>query len=500
MVEGYRIERLLGRGGMGEVYEANQLTLNRRVAFKVLARPRQATSPSSSASAARAGCRRRSSIRTWSGCTRRGAPRRPLPRDAARRRARRSSEMIVRRELDAARTVRLLRPVAEALDSAHAAGLVHRDVKPQNILVERGDQALPRRLRADRGGDDGHLTKSGEFVGTAHYAAPEQVRRRARVPASDVYALRRCCTSASRGACPTRGPPISRSCTRTSTTRRRPSSSGAPDLPEGIDAVIAAGMAKAPGDRPESAVGLVDRAASCSRRSARRSRPAGSTRSTARRSPRSRRPPTTSRRRPHPCRPPPSSRRQPPRPPRPGDRGITVVALAAGAFFLGRNGEAARRRSRSPPRRPAPGSRCAPRPAGSGSRRTRSRRSPASSCASGRHRGPGPAGGRHRGRGYGRAGAGLLPASLEPRERPVPQAVRLGDLRGAALPERPRPRLRSRHHAVRHAHVAGRRDRRLLRAGGARAGLRRRLRAGGADARGARRRPRAPRGRPGRAA
>ena len=59
--------------------------------------------------------------------------------------------MIVSRELDPGRTLRILTPIAEALDVAHEAGLIHRDIKPQNILVGSMRPGLPGRLRPDQG-------------------------------------------------------------------------------------------------------------------------------------------------------------------------------------------------------------------------------------------------------------------------------------------------------------------------------------------------------------
>ena len=98
-------------------------------------------------------------------------------------------DLIGKRGLDPARAVRLLRPVANALDAAHAVGVVHRDVKPQNILVTANDYPYLADFGLVRAEADSALTRSGLFVGTIHYAAPEQIVGQPSGPPADVYAL-----------------------------------------------------------------------------------------------------------------------------------------------------------------------------------------------------------------------------------------------------------------------------------------------------------------------
>src|SRR6185503_15297802 len=98
------------------------------------------------------------------------------------------ARLIEERELGARRALDLLAQVADALDAAHALGLVHRDVKPQNVLVDGDDAYLGdfglTRLEEARG-----VTATGRLMGTVAYLAPEVIRGEEAGPAADRYAF-----------------------------------------------------------------------------------------------------------------------------------------------------------------------------------------------------------------------------------------------------------------------------------------------------------------------
>ena len=168
--------------------------------------------------------------------------------------------MIIARELEGARTLRILRPIAEALDSAHEAGLIHRDIKPQNILVGSRDHAYLADFGLTKGIDDAGLTQTGQFVGTIDYIAPEQIQGEPATGACDIYALTAVLYECLTGTVPypkpsdaavmyahlSEPPPL--------VTDQRP------ELPPNLDEVICKAMDKEPKARYASATELVDAA------------------------------------------------------------------------------------------------------------------------------------------------------------------------------------------------------------------------------------------------
>jgi serine/threonine-protein kinase len=184
----YRIERLLGRGGMGSVYAAHDLVLDRAVAIKVI-RPELVPDPSARErfiNEARTLARlTHPSIVTVFGCGSMadGAPYlvMELVQGIDLRR-----ELAAEGPLDSSRASRILGAVCGAIETAHRQGVLHGDLKPENILLPDG-------------GDDQVEAKVVDFgmavnvdmalAGTPAYMAPEQLRGQAPDPHTDVFSL-----------------------------------------------------------------------------------------------------------------------------------------------------------------------------------------------------------------------------------------------------------------------------------------------------------------------
>ncbi len=244
---GYRIDALIARGGMGVVYRATQLALDRPVALKVIAHELADDE------------KFRSRFLGESRLAARLEHPAVVPVYDAREE---DGELIVamrlieggdlRKLIDREgplrpqRAINLLGQVAEALDAAHAAGIVHRDVKPHNVLVE-GERAYLSDFGLAKAYAETGSGAGASIVGTVEYMAPEQWRGERVGPPADVYALGCVLYEALTGVVP----------------YARKESDTEPELPRGIEAVIERAVSKDPADRYPTAGALVEAAREC---------------------------------------------------------------------------------------------------------------------------------------------------------------------------------------------------------------------------------------------
>jgi Protein kinase domain len=259
VIEGYSIERVLGQGGMGVVYEATDLFIaNRRVALKLIGSdligdPRF-----------RERFKREAEIQATL----------EHPHIVTVYRAGESEyglyiamrlihgpnlkDVITARELDPGRALRLLSQVADALDMAHEVGLIHRDIKPYNILVDiRRDHAFLADFGITKARHRSGLTGTRQMIGTPDYISPEQIRGEETTERSDIYSLAAVLFESLTGSVPYAKESdlavlyahVSDPVPKVTAFR--------PELPPEVDAVIEKAMAKNPADRHASASELM---------------------------------------------------------------------------------------------------------------------------------------------------------------------------------------------------------------------------------------------------
>jgi serine/threonine protein kinase len=255
---GYRLTGLIGRGGMGTVYLGEEVATGRRAAVKVLA-----------ASLAHDEGFRRRFVREARYARTVEHPNVVSVLDAGEAHdllyivmeyvegTALETLLAVEGALAAERALRIVEQVADALDAVHAAGILHRDLKPGNVLVSPA-QGRERAWLTDFGlskspsRDTRPLTAAGELVGTTQYMAPEQILAKDLDERVDVYGL-----GCLLFECLTGEPPFLREravdVLRAHVEEPPPSVTAVrPDLPFEIDAVLTRAMAKQPENRFET--------------------------------------------------------------------------------------------------------------------------------------------------------------------------------------------------------------------------------------------------------
>ncbi|QDU18392.1 serine/threonine-protein kinase [Urbifossiella limnaea] len=252
----YRVLKELGRGGMGAVFLAEDTTLKRRVALKVML-------PHVAGDAARARFLREARavaalkhdhvVTVYQAGEENGVPFLTM-------------ELLAGKTLDEwlrpdrratpAQVLTIGRQIAEGLAAAHAAGLVHRDIKPANIWLEAPKgrvKLLDFGLARGAGGGDPGLTGTGDILGTPAYMAPEQARGQPLDHRCDLFSLGCVLYRMATGRVPFQGDSAYAVIVAVASEEPVPPRAVNPDVPPALEALIESLLAKDPAGRPASA-------------------------------------------------------------------------------------------------------------------------------------------------------------------------------------------------------------------------------------------------------
>jgi serine/threonine protein kinase/Leucine-rich repeat (LRR) protein len=256
----YEILQILGKGGFGIVFRAFDETLQRVVAVKVLAPALAANSPArkrflrEARSSARA--RHENVVQVYA------VEEQPLPYlvmelipgETLQQRLERTGPMEV------TEAVRIGRQIAEGLAAAHRTGLVHRDIKPGNILLEAGPHPCVKitDFGLARAADDASLTQSGVLTGTPMFMAPEQANGEAVDQRADLFSFGSVLYTMCSGRPPFRANSTLAVLKRVAEDTPRPIPEIIPEVPQWLCDIIARLQAKRPEDRFASAQEVAD--------------------------------------------------------------------------------------------------------------------------------------------------------------------------------------------------------------------------------------------------
>lgn len=253
----FHILRIIGRGGMGQVYLAEQKSLKRKVAIKML-RPELAANRTSllrfrAEAEAVARLSHANIVQVYAISEQDGTHFMALEyvegrnlRDYLNRKG----------PPDLAVSLSLMRQIAAALQRAHEAGFVHRDVKPENILLTRKGEVKVTDFGLSRcfaeTAEPTNLTQTGVAMGTPLYMSPEQVQGKPADPRSDVYSYGVTCYHLFAGSPPFRGASAFDVAVQHVQNTPPPLAQVRPDLPHEVCAMIHKMMAKNPDERYQS--------------------------------------------------------------------------------------------------------------------------------------------------------------------------------------------------------------------------------------------------------
>ncbi len=255
-LDDFRVEKLLGRGGMGEVYLATQVSLNRPVALKVL-KPDFASNPTylgrlKTEATAVAKLNHPNIVHVYTlGCV---GDINFIAMEYVE--GTNLKEYIVKKgALDLPLAYSIMKQTGQAIGAAGEIGLIHRDVKPENILMTRKGRVKVADfgLCRDQDGQGLHLTQSGVTMGTPLYMSPEQAQGHAVDHRSDLYSLGVTFYNMLAGVPPFRAETALALALKQVREAPRSMLVHRPDLPPELDRLVLKLMAKSPADRYQSA-------------------------------------------------------------------------------------------------------------------------------------------------------------------------------------------------------------------------------------------------------
>jgi serine/threonine protein kinase len=257
----YRVLKVLGAGGMGVVFEAEDIQLKRRVALKVMPPSRAANETARRRflreAQVTAAIEHEHIVAIHQVGEDRGLPylaMQLLKGEPLDERLDREPQLPMREVL------RLGREIARGLAAAHRQGLIHRDIKPANIWLEAGDQHVKildfGLVRAVV--DDAQVTQTGMLVGTPAYMSPEQTRNQPMDPRSDLFSLGTLLYRVSTGRQPFQATDTIATLMAVATAQPPPPHEWNPEVPQPLSRLILQLLSKDPNDRPASARAVVE--------------------------------------------------------------------------------------------------------------------------------------------------------------------------------------------------------------------------------------------------